>query len=78
VVRPPDTAPERLVHLIQRMMFHRLDHARPTNLPVRVTPAAAKWTARLSSSRTDDDDSSELRLTFDGETSPDGYDLAAR
>ena len=50
-----------------------------TNLPVRVTPVAAKWTSRLSppSTHDDDDDSATLRLSFDGETSPDGYDLAA-
>lgn len=77
VVRPSSTPPDRLVHLIKRIMFHRQDHLRPTNLPVRVTPAAAKWTTRLSSAGASDDDSSELRLTFDGETSPDGFDLAA-
>lgn len=77
-VRGSDATSDRLVHLIKRMLFHR-DLARPTNLPVRVTPVAAKWTSRLSPPKNDDDDddSATMRLSFDGETSPDGYDLAA-
>lgn len=77
-VRGSDATPERLVHLIKRMLFHR-DLARPTNLPVRVTPLAAKWTSRLSPPKNhdDDDDSATMRLSFDGETSPDGFDVAA-
>jgi len=78
-VRGSDATPQRLVHLLKRMLFHR-DLARPTNLPVRVTPVAAKWTSRLSPPKKpddDDDDSGTMRLTFDGETSPDGWELAA-
>lgn len=79
-LRPPDASPDRLVHLLGRMLDQR-DVASPTNLPVRVTPAALKWTARLSSKRPavelDEDDSAEIRRLFDGETNPDGYELAA-
>jgi DNA-binding NtrC family response regulator len=71
--RPTGASPERLIHLLTRLLSQR-ELARPTNLPVRVTPAAAKWTSRLSSSSDDGDSGDEH---FDGETSPDGYDLAA-
>ncbi len=77
--RPTAATPERLVHLLGRLLDAR-ELARPTNLPVRVTPHALKWTSRLSSPplASDDDDSSEWRRReFDGETSPDGYDLAS-
>jgi len=73
--RPSDATPARLIHLLGRLLGHR-ELARPTNLPVRVTPAALKWTSRLSAP-VDDEESGEHRYKFEGETSPDGYDLAA-
>ncbi|HUQ06508.1 MAG TPA: hypothetical protein VM261_28590 [Kofleriaceae bacterium] len=79
-VRPGDASPERLVYLLGRLLGHR-ELANPTNLPVRVTPAALKWTSRLSAPRAaveiDEDDSAEIRRQFDGETNPDGYELAS-
>lgn len=79
-VRPSDASPERLVHLLGRLLGHR-ELAKPSNLPVRVTSAAFKWTSRLSTPRpavelADEDDSAEIRRQFDGETNPDGYELA--
>ena len=75
--RGSDVSPARLIHLLGRLLGHG-ELARPTNLPVRVTPAALKWTSRLSSpTPVDDEDSGEIRKSFDGETNPDGYDLAA-
>lgn len=80
-LRPADTSPDRLVRLLGRLLVAR-ELARPTNLPLRVTPLALKWTSRLSSARPpvdfEDDDSAEIRREFDGETNPDGYELAAR
>jgi len=80
VLRRADASPDRLVHVLGRMLGQR-ELARPTNLPLRVTPAALKWTSRLSSARPavelDDDDSGEIRRQFDGETNPDGYELAS-
>ncbi|MBE7448046.1 MAG: hypothetical protein HS111_03905 [Kofleriaceae bacterium] len=74
--RPSTTPPDRLVHLLGRLIAHR-ELAQPTNLPVRVTPLALKWTSRLSSIG-DDDDTGETNPAFDGETNDDGFDLAAR
>jgi hypothetical protein len=75
--RRSETSPARLIHLMERMLGHR-DMARPTNLPVRMTTAALKWTSRLSSPTSiEDEDSGEAPKAFDGETSPDGFDLAA-
>jgi hypothetical protein len=77
--RPSDASPDRLIHVLTRMLANR-ELARPTNLPVRVTPAAAKWTSRLSSNPNGDEDSRDGGSgdgAFDGETSPDGFDLAA-
>jgi DNA-binding NtrC family response regulator len=80
-LRPSDASPERLVFLLGRLLGSR-ELANPTNLPVRVTPAALKWTSRLSSPRAaveiDEDDSGEIRRQFDGETNPDGFELASR
>lgn len=79
-LRRTDASPDRLVYLLGRMLGHT-ELANPTNLPVRVTPAALKWTSRLSAPRVgvelDEDDSAELRREFDGETNPDGYELAS-
>lgn len=74
--RPSGASPARLIHLLGRMLDQR-ELANPTNLPVRVTPAAAKWSSRLSTHR-DDEEDCEPSQRFEGETSPDGYDLAAR
>jgi DNA-binding NtrC family response regulator len=80
-LRPGDASPERLVFLLGRLLGNR-ELANPTNLPVRVTAAALKWTSRLSSPRAaveiDEDDSAEIRRQFDGETNPDGFELASR
>lgn len=73
--RRSDASPARLIHLMGRLLGSR-ELARPTNLPVRVTPAALKWTTRLSAPA-EEEDSGEVRKTFDGETNPDGFDLAA-
>jgi DNA-binding NtrC family response regulator len=80
-MRRSDASPDRLVYLLGRMLGHR-ELAKPSNLPVRVTPAALKWTSRLSTPRkavdlSDEDDSAEIRRQFDGETNPDGYELAS-
>jgi DNA-binding NtrC family response regulator len=79
-LRPHNATPERIVHLLGRLLLAR-ELANPTNLPVRVTPFALKWTSRLSSKRApvafdDDDDSAEIRRQFEGETNPDGFELA--
>lgn len=73
--RHSDASPAHLVALLSRLLEAR-ELARPTNLPVRMTPAALKWTSRLSGGSGDDDESDDAR-GFDGETSPDGFDLAA-
>ncbi|KAB2887318.1 MAG: hypothetical protein F9K40_21580 [Kofleriaceae bacterium] len=79
-LRRTDASPERLVYLLGRMLGHT-ELANPTNLPVRVTPAALKWTSRLSPPHVgvdlDEDDSGEIRREFEGETNPDGYELAS-
>lgn len=73
--RRSDASPARLIHLLGRLLGHR-DLGVPTNLPVRVTPVALKWTSRLSSVA-DEEDSGEAPRAFEGETNPDGFDLAA-
>lgn len=79
-LRRTDASPDRLVYLLGRMLGHT-ELANPTNLPLRVTPAALKWTSRLSPPHAgvgfEDEDSAELRREFDGETNPDGYELAS-
>jgi DNA-binding NtrC family response regulator len=81
VLRSSDASADRLVHVLGRMLGQR-ELANPTNLPVRVTPAALKWTSRLSSQRAavdlEEDDSGEIRRQFDGETNPDGFEVASR
>lgn len=72
--RHTDASPTHLVTLLGRLLAVR-ELARPTNLPVRMTPAALKWTTRLSGGA-GEDESDESR-GFDGETSPDGFDIAA-
>jgi hypothetical protein len=66
--RSAAATPPRLVFLLGRLLSAG-ELARPTNLPLRVTPMAAKWTSRLSTPSDDPcEDSAEIRRSFDGET----------
>ncbi len=73
--RPTTTSAAELVALLASLLEQR-ELTRPTNLPLRVMSIALKWTSRLSAP-SEHDDSEDVRRQFDGETGPDGFDLAA-